>query len=89
MTGAQIVEMLRGIATDLNKTTDPDKPFGILKKPGDAKCNNYSCDIICSGQSNQQRQYDVLGDSDPGTGKQTPNWSFVSPIVVRDCEIAQ
>ena len=42
-------------------------PFGILEKASGNNCGGYSCDIICSGQGNAQKQWDVLidGGCDP------------------------
>jgi hypothetical protein len=62
-------------------------PFGILRKTGGSSCNGYSCDIICSGQGNGQKQWDVLGDAE---GAQVPAWngpSTVPNIRVDVCDI--
>jgi hypothetical protein len=62
-------------------------PFGLLRKSGGSSCNGYSCDIICSGSGNGQKQWDVLGDAE---GAQVPSWSgpnTVPNIRVDVCEI--
>ena len=62
-------------------------PFGILRKGSGSNCGGYSCDIICAGQGNSQRQWDVLSDAE---GAQTPKWSgpeTVPHIRVDACEI--
>jgi len=87
MSASEIVAMLKGVAQDLNNHGFPYKPYGILEKPGGTSCNGYSCDIICSGQGSSQKQFDVLGDADPGTGSQTPGWSGpLSPFSARVCD---
>lgn len=83
----QIAGFLRGVAQDLNSAGIAGGPFGILRKTGGANCSGYSCDIICAGQGNAQRQWDVLGDVD---GAQTPGWlgpKTVPDIRVDICEI--
>jgi hypothetical protein len=77
---------LRGIAKDLNDAGQEEGPYGILIKTGGASCGGYSCDIICSGQGNDQDQYDVLIDGD---GAQIPVWNEVHDLAVRPCEIVQ
>lgn len=62
-------------------------PFGLLRKTGGSSCNGYSCDIICSGSGNNQKQWDVLGDAE---GAQTPAWngpSTVPNIRIDVCDI--
>jgi hydrogenase expression/formation protein HypD len=78
VTGFEPLDILEGIweveagraASDLNKLGGG--PYGILRKTAGASCNGFSCDIICSGNGNSQKQWDVLGDSD---GAQTPAWN--------------
>jgi hypothetical protein len=87
MSSSQIVSFLRGAARSLNANGVPGGPFGILRKGSGNQCGGYSCDIICSGQGNGQRQWDVLGDVD---GAQTPGWfgpETVPHIRVDVCEI--
>jgi hypothetical protein len=63
MTASQAVAFLSGSAKDFNAAGVPDGPFGILRKTGGNNCNGYSCDILCSGQGSNQKQWDVLVDS--------------------------
>lgn len=48
------------VARDFNVAGVPGGPFGILLKRAGNNCEGYSCDIICSGQGNDQIQYDLL-----------------------------
>jgi hypothetical protein len=87
MSDGEIVALLKGVASDLNKANIAGGPFGILEKGSGANCNGYSCDIICSGQNNSQKQWDVLGDAE---GAAYPTWSgphTVPNIRVDTCEI--
>jgi hypothetical protein len=87
MSAASINQMLRNVARDLNAAGIPEGPFGILRKTGGHNCLGYSCDIICSGQGNAQKQWDVLGDAESTA---TPGWSgphTVPNIRVDLCEI--
>lgn len=78
---------LRGVAKDLNDAGVEEGPYGLLVKTDGANCHGYSCDIICSGQGNDQDQFDVLLDGD---GAQIPVWNEITgPMVVRPCEIVQ
>jgi hypothetical protein len=72
MSDGQLVTFLQRVAADLNAAGFGGGPFGVLRKTSGANCNGYSCDIICAGSGTNQRQWDVLGDSD---GAQTPAWS--------------
>ena len=58
--GAAAVEFLSRSARSMNAAGVPGGPFGILRKTGGNNCNGYSCDILCAGQGNAQRQWDVL-----------------------------
>jgi len=80
----QVPVLLRGIASDLNAAGIPGGPFGILRKESGNQCGGFSCDIICSGQDSQQRQWDVLRDS-PETAE--PVWNEVPAghVVPRKC----
>jgi len=81
------VNFLIATAQSLTRNAIAGAPFGLLRKSSGSSCNGYSCDIICSGQGNSQKQWDVLGDSD---GAQTPNWngpSTVPNIRVDTCDI--
>jgi hypothetical protein len=81
---SETVEFLRSTARDLNRAGISGGPFGILVKTSGANCNGYSCDIICSGQGGNQRQWDVLLDS----GRGGATWHELgSGIAVRPCEI--
>jgi len=84
MNSDALVEFLRRIAINMNASGLEHGPFGVLLKPGGHNCNGYSCDVICSGQGNGQRQWDVLGDSD---GAQTPKWDRIPNIRADVCEI--
>lgn len=79
MSSAELVVFLQGIARDLNTKGFSGGPYGVLKKTGGANCGGFSCDIICAGTGNSQKQWDVLGDSD---GAQTPAW--IGPKVYPD-----
>jgi hypothetical protein len=78
----QIIVFLRGVANDLNAANIAGGPFGILRKTSGANCGGFSCDIICSGQGNSQRQWDVLGDVE---GAATPAW--IGPRTVPDIRV--
>lgn len=87
MDRGQTVEFLRAVARSLNRNGIGGGPFGILRKSGGNQCGGYSCDIICAGQGNQQRQHDVLSDWD---GAQAPLWGSahtVPNIRIDVCEI--
>jgi hypothetical protein len=82
----ELPEFLRSVAFDLNRGGVPGGPWGILQKDIGTNCSGYSCDIICSGQGNDQNQYDILGDAE---GDQIPGWSELEGIVDRLCEIVE
>lgn len=87
MSPSQTVEFERAVARSLNRNGISGGPFGILRKAGGFNCNGYSCDILCAGSGNGQRQWDILGDAD---GSQDPGWSgphTVPNIRVDVCEI--
>lgn len=87
MSSGQLVDLMRAIARSLNANGISGAPFGILRKASGHNCGGYSCDIVCSGSGNSQRQWDVLGDAD---GAQTPVWSGphgVPGIRIDVCEI--
>jgi len=87
MSRSQMATLMRAIARSLNRNGIAGAPFGILRKNFGSQCDGYSCDIICSGQGNGQRQWDVLGDID---GAQSPGWSgpkTVPDIRIDVCEI--
>ena len=87
MSSSQTVSFLQSSARSLTANGIGGGPFGLLRKAGGSSCNGYSCDIICAGQGNGQRQWDVLGDAE---GAQTPSWngpSTVPNIRVDVCEI--
>jgi hypothetical protein len=87
MSSTQMVTFLRGVARDLNAAGIGGGPFGLLRKGGGSNCGGYSCDIICAGQGNSQKQWDVLGDAE---GAQTPAWigpKTFPDIRVDVCEI--
>jgi hypothetical protein len=87
MSAGDKVNMLRAVARELNARGFSEGPFGILRKSFGTNCNGYSCDIICSGQNNAQKQWDVLSDHD---GRADPAWSgpnTVPNIRTDSCEI--
>jgi hypothetical protein len=51
---------LSRVARDFNFAGVPGGPYGILQKRTGNNCEGYSCDILCSGQGNNQLQFDVL-----------------------------
>jgi hypothetical protein len=87
MSRGQMASLMRSIARSLNANGIGGGPFGILRKASGSQCDGYSCDIICAGQGNGQRQWDVLGDID---GAQSPGWAgpHTSPGIRIDiCEV--
>jgi hypothetical protein len=87
MSAPQMNAFLRSVAQSLNRNGIGGGPFGILRKGSGTNCLGYSCDIICAGQGNGQRQWDVIGDIE---GAQAPGWAgpHVWPhIRVDACEI--
>jgi hypothetical protein len=81
----EIVEFLRLSSRDLTRAGIPGGPFGLLVKTSGSNCNGYSCDIICSGNGGNQRQWDVLIDNGGANGL---TWHEVGPgQTVRPCEI--
>jgi hypothetical protein len=87
MSSSQTVSFLQSSARSLTSNGISGGPFGLLRKSSGSSCNGFSCDIICSGQGNGQRQWDVLGDAE---GAQVPAWngpSTVPNIRVDVCEI--
>ena len=87
MSPTDMMNFLVATAQSLTRNAIAGAPFGLLRKTGGSNCNGYSCDIICSGQGNAQKQWDVLGDSD---GAQIPNWNgpnTVPNIRVDTCDI--
>jgi hypothetical protein len=87
MNSSQVVSFLQSTARSLTSNGISGAPFGLLRKSGGSNCNGYSCDIICSGNGNGQKQWDVLGDAE---GAQVPAWNgpnAVPNIRVDVCEI--
>ncbi len=87
MSHSQMLDFLRATTQSLNRNGISGAPFGLLRKSGGDNCNGYSCDVICSGQGNSQRQWDILGDVD---GSQWPGWggpNSVPNIRVDVCEV--
>jgi hypothetical protein len=72
MSRSQMASFMRAVARSLNANGIGGGPFGILRKASGSQCDGYSCDVICAGQGNGQRQWDVLGDID---GAQSPGWA--------------
>lgn len=56
----QHILWLARVARDFNVAGVPGGPYGILQKRTGNNCEGYSCDILCSGQGNNQLQFDVL-----------------------------
>jgi hypothetical protein len=77
MSATDTVNFLIAAARSLASNGIAGAPFGLLHKSGGSSCNGYSCDIICSGQGNSQKQWDVLGDAE---GAQTPSWNGPSTV---------
>ncbi len=80
-------DFLKATVRSLNRNGISGAPFGILRKSGGHNCGGYSCDVICSGNGNGQRQWDVLGDIE---GDQVPGWrgpNRVPDIRVDTCEV--
>ena len=71
MSSGEMVSFLQAVARDLNASSIGGGPYGLLRKTGGSNCGGFSCDIICTGSGNSQKQWDVLGDAD---GAQTPEW---------------
>ena len=87
MSSSQMLAFMRATARSLNANRIWPGGFGILRKTSGHNCGGYSCDVICSGQGNSQRQWDVLGDIE---GDQSPGWSgpnTVPNIRVDACEV--
>lgn len=82
MSSSQTLNFLRAVAVSLGRNGISGGPFGILRKSGGSNCNGFSCDIICAGQGNGQKQWDVLGDAE---GAQVPAWN--GPITVPNIRI--
>ena len=87
MSHGQMLDLMRNIARSLNRNGIAEGPFGILRKAGGNNCNGYSCDVLCAGQGNGQKQWDVLGDIE---GSQDATWAgphTVPHIRIDLCEI--
>jgi hypothetical protein len=87
MNEEQLVEFLKHSAESLNRNGIANGPYGVLHKGTGWNCRGYSCDIICAGQGEEQRQYDVLLDAD---GSQAVTWGEARTypnIRVDHCEI--
>ncbi len=86
MNEGAMVEFMRNVADSLNRNGIPGGRFGLLIKTSGSNCHGYSCDIICSGQGNGQRQWDILIDEDRA---QIPVWNRVGDSVARACEYVE
>lgn len=74
--------LMRAIADELN--ADAGQPlYGVLVKRSGNNCGGLSCDVICSGQGADQRQWDVLRD------ERLPAFNEVAQATMRRdvCEI--
>jgi hypothetical protein len=83
MSHDELNALLRGAAHDFNRNGVPGGPFGVLRKVSGNNCNGYSCDILCSGQGEDQKQWDVLISED------IPTWGEdIGPGIRIDfCEV--
>lgn len=87
MSHDQMAALMRAVARSLNANGVAGGPYGILRKTSGTNCGGYSCDVLCAGSGNGQRQYDTLGDID---GAQSAGWSgphTMPGIRVDVCEI--
>jgi len=87
MSHGQMLEFAKATVRSLNRNGISGAPFGILRKSGGTNCGGYSCDVICSGNGNGQRQWDILGDIE---GDQWPAWAgpnTLPHIRVDACEV--
>jgi hypothetical protein len=87
MSHAQMAAFMRAVAHSLNANHVSGGPYGILRKGSGTNCGGYSCDVLCAGSGNGQRQYDILGDID---GAQNPGWNgpkTMPHIRVDVCEV--
>jgi hypothetical protein len=87
MNDEEVAEFLKHAAESLNRNNIAGGPYGVLRKETGSNCAGYSCDIICAGDGTDQRQYDVLLDSD---GSQQVTWGDAQThphIRVDQCEI--
>lgn len=71
MSKSQLLSLLRTSARKFNQNNLPGGKYGILRKTGGHNCGGYSCDIICVGNGDGQKQYDALLDAE---GSATPVW---------------
>lgn len=71
MSHDQMLEFAKATTRSLNRNGIAGGPFGVLTKTNGTNCGGYSCDVICSGEGGNQRQWDILGDIE---GAQTPGW---------------
>lgn len=80
----QLADLTRAISRRLNAKGIDGGPFGVLVKKSGNNCNNYSCDIVCTGNGAEQRQFDVLIDENE------PTWRQVSGTIRIDvCEVVR
>jgi hypothetical protein len=87
MSHGQMLEFAKATVRSLNRNGISGAPFGILRKNGGTNCGGYSCDVICAGNGNGQRQWDILGDIE---GDQWPAWggpNTLPHIRVDLCEV--
>ena len=67
MSSSQTVTFLQSSARSLTAQRHRRRAVRTCcAKSGGSSCNGFSCDIICSGNGNSQRQWDVLGDAEGG-----------------------
>lgn len=87
MSHDQMAAFMRTTAHSLNVNGIGGGPYGVLRKSSGTNCGGYSCDVLCAGSGNSQRQYDIIGDID---GAQSPGWhgpATVPNIRVDVCEV--
>jgi hypothetical protein len=87
MSSADLVALMRAIARDLNASGIAGGPFGILRKSGGNQCHGYSCDVLCAGQGDSQRQWDVLSDVHSTNAPMWAGPNTLPGIRVDVCEI--
>lgn len=83
MSPEQQATLLRNIAKALNSEGVRGGPFGVLIKTSGSNCLGISCDIVCTGNGDKQRQWDVI----VGNEAQSAVWHEVDGITQRVCEV--
>lgn len=76
-------QLMRNIAFALNAERVAGGPFGVLIKTSGSNCGGISCDIVCTGNGDAQRQWDVL----VGDAAHSAVWHEVNGITRRECVV--